>query len=124
MANEDDVRRIALSLPATAQRGTGFYVKDKSFAWTYQQKVTGMRGRVERPDVLAVRVADLEEKAALLAADPAKFFTDDHYNGYPAVLVRLAAIGTEELTELLTEAWHSRAPHRLVAAWNAGANSR
>jgi hypothetical protein len=84
--------------------GTGFYVKDKSFAWTYQEKVAGMRGRVERPDVLAVRVASLEEKETLLAADREKFFTDEHYNGYPAVLVRLAVIETDELAELLGEA--------------------
>jgi len=100
LADFDDVRRIALSLPATNQHGSGFGVNDKGFAWTYMEKVDGQRGRVERSDVLAVRVANADEKEALLAADPEKFFTTAHYNGYPAVLGRLPAIETDELTEL------------------------
>jgi len=48
--------------------------------------------RVPRPDVLAVRVRDQAEKAALLAGDPKRFFTEPHYNGFPAVLVRLPAV--------------------------------
>jgi hypothetical protein len=51
----------------------------------------------------------------LLAADPDKFFTEPHYNGFPAVLVRLPAIDTGELAELITDAWRCQAPHALVA---------
>jgi hypothetical protein len=67
-----------------------------------------------------VRVAHEVEKQALIASDPETFFTSAHYDGYPAVLVRLPSIGTEELTELLTDAWRSRAPRRLVARFDEG----
>ena len=66
-----------------------------------------------------MRVSGEEEKQALIAADPDKFFTEPHYNGYPAVLVRLAAIDEDELTELLTDAWRCAAPRRLVAEFDA-----
>jgi hypothetical protein len=69
--------------------------------------------------VLAVRVANVGEKEALIASDPEKFFTEPHYNGYPAVLVRLAAAGVKELRELLTDAWRIQAPKALVKAFDA-----
>lgn len=111
MVTEADVRRIALSLPATTERpsyGTpGFRVKDRLFA----------RIREER-DVLVVWCEDLGEKAALLASDPAKFFTTPHYDGHPTVLVRLGAIEADELAELLTDAWRVRAPKKLRDAFD------
>jgi len=119
MADASDVRRIALSFPEAVQRNSSFDVHDKGFAWFYPEKVPGQRGRVERMDVLVVRIADEGEKAALLAADPEKFFTTPHYNGYPAILVRLPAIDTDELTELLSDAWHLRAPKKLVTEFDA-----
>jgi hypothetical protein len=106
MVTEDDVRRVALSLPATTEKpsyGTpGFRVKDKLFA----------RIR-EEGDVLVVWVGDLGEKEALIASEPDKFFTTPHYDGHPTVLVRFGAVEVDELTELLTDAWHIRAPMRL-----------
>lgn len=116
MAATEDVRRIALSLPE-AQAGEdplGFSVRSKSFTWTYMERVADRRGRVARPDVIAVRVDGPGTKQELLAADPEKFFTTDHYNGYPAILVRLAAVDADELGELLTDAWRCQAPKRLV----------
>ena len=62
-----------------------------------------------------MRVASLAEKEELLAADPEKFFTEPHYNGFPAVLVRLPAIDAGELGELITDAWRSQAPRALAA---------
>lgn len=56
-------------------------------------------------------------------ATPDKFFTVPHYNGFPAVLVRLAAIDTDELTELLTTAWRLQAPKKWVAAFDAKTNA-
>jgi hypothetical protein len=50
----------------------------------------------------------------LLGSDPAKFFTEPHYNGFPAVLVRLSEVDVAELEELVTEAWRCQAPPRLV----------
>ena len=72
--------------------------------------------------MLAVRVANDAEKQMLIAADPEKFFTEPHYNGFPAVLVRLPAIDDEELAELLTDAWRCLAPRALVKAFDAGAD--
>jgi hypothetical protein len=109
---EDDVRRAALSLPATTEKpsyGTpGFRVKDKLFA----------RVR-EEGDVLVVWCWDLGEKEALIASEPKKFFTTPHYDGHPTVLVRFGAVDENEMRELLTESWRIRAPNKLVHAFDA-----
>jgi len=107
VATEDDVRRLALALPATTEKpsyGTpGFRVKDKLFA--------RMR---DEPDVLVVWVPDLEDKDALIASEPDRFFTTPHYDGHPTVLVRLGNISVAELDELLTDAWRTRASKKLL----------
>ena len=117
------MRRIALALPETveAEDDFAFRVRNKAaksgarpFAWTWHERVTPGKPRVPRPDVLVVRVASLAEKQTLLAADTAKFFTEPHYDGYRAVLVRLAAIGEDELAELITDAWRCQAPRDLI----------
>jgi hypothetical protein len=113
MASEHDVRRICLSLPETTEtpyeRLPGFRVKDKLFA----------RIRT-KPDALVVWRPEVGEKEALIVSEPEKFFQTPHYEGYPAVLVRLEAVDVEELEELLTESWALRAPARLVAAFESG----
>jgi hypothetical protein len=78
------------------------------------ERVTPKKARVPQPKVIAVRVASLEDKDFLLALDPAKFFTEPHYNGFPAVLVRLPAVTVRELRPIITEAWRSmqKAPRR------------
>ena len=110
VATEADVRRIALSLPATIEKpsyGTpGFRVRDKLFA------------RLREDGALVVFCADLAEKEALLSSEPDVLFTTPHYDGSPTVLVRLHAIDEEELTELLTDAWRVRAPARLRGAFD------
>jgi hypothetical protein len=65
---------------------------------------------VPNPGVLAVRVANLGQKDALIAAEPKKFFTEPHYNGFPAILVRLDAVTKSDLEVLLAEAWRCMAP--------------
>ena len=123
MSDAEDVRRIALALPGTSQveGQLRFAVDGKNFAWVWRERVKGQRARVPQPEVFAVRVADEEEKQVLIASDPEKFFTEPHYNGYPAVLIRLAEIENEELAELVTDAWRIRAPRRVVAKFDAGA---
>ena len=71
------------------------------------------------PDALVVRVLDLGDREALLQSNPAVFFSTPHYDGYPYVLVRLEAVNSEELAELLEDAWRIRAPKRLVADYDA-----
>lgn len=118
MATEQDVRRIAASLPETTcgvsdegQLVVSF--RDKGLAWSWRERVDPKAPKVPNRGVLAVRVDGVEAKEELLAAEPHVFFTEPHYNGYPAVLVRLGAIDADELGELLTDAWRLRAPKRL-----------
>ena len=68
-------------------------------------------------DILGARVADEGVKFALIADDPGVYFTTPHFDGYPAVLVRLAEIGEAELSELITEAWLAQAPKSLAKAF-------
>src|ERR1039458_7663147 len=121
VADQSDVRRVALSLPGTseAQDRFAFSVhnkgKQKGFPWVWAERVEPKKPRVPRPDVVAAREAARHEKEPLLAADDAKFFPEPHYNGFPAVLVRLPAIDADELAELIIDAWPCPAP-RAVAA--------
>ena len=110
MATEEDVRRIALSLPETIEKpwfnSPGFRVKDKGF----------LRIRSEAEGWLVVFVEDLGEKEMLLASEPDKFHTTPHYDGYPTVLVDLAAVDEQELTELIADSWRIKAPTRVRQA--------
>jgi hypothetical protein len=71
------------------------------------------------PEALVLRVSDMGEREALLQSQPDVFFSTPHYDGYPYVLVRLAAVDPVELEELLEEAWRVRAAKRVVKAWEA-----
>jgi hypothetical protein len=123
MADQDDVRRIALALPDTSEAEDRFAFsvankgKAKGFVWAWNERVDPKKPRVPRSDVVAIRVADRLEKEALLASDRETFFTEPHYNGFPAVLVRLPRIGLIELEELIIDAWRSQAPRALVEAF-------
>jgi hypothetical protein len=120
MADQDDVRRIALSLPGAIEEKGHFAFavankgKEKGFVWSWLERIHPKKARVPRGDVLAVRVASLTEKELLLASDDAAFFTEPHYNGYPAVLVRLPEIEASRLEQIITEAWRCTAPRALV----------
>jgi hypothetical protein len=119
MATRADVRRIALSLPATEESAGHFAFsvrnkgKAKGFVWVWMERVDPKKPRVPQPAVIAVRVAHLDDKEFLLRLNREKFFTEPHYNGFPAVLVRLAAVTVRELRPLITEAWRSQAPKGL-----------
>jgi hypothetical protein len=73
----------------------------------------------EDGETLVVRVVDLEDKEALLRSDPEVFFTTPHYDGWPYVLVRLAAVDPAQLEELIEDAWRLSAPKRVLAAYDA-----
>lgn len=125
MATQEDVRRIALSLPEAFKEDGGFAFavlnrgKRKGFAWVWQERIVPKKPRVPNPDVIALRVANEDEKQLLLAASTEKFFTEAHYNGFPAILVRLPAIDGDELAELITDAWRCQAPSALVTEFDA-----
>lgn len=126
MADQDDVRRIALALPEAVE-GDGqfsFSVSNKGkargFVWAWNQRIHPKKPRVPSKEVVAIRVASLDDKEALLATDHAKFFTEPHYNGYPAILVRLAEIDVDELEELIEDAWRCQAPKALVERFDTG----
>jgi hypothetical protein len=73
-------------------------------------------------DVLMFRVADLDVKDLFLADDRGLFFTTPHFNGYPAVLLRIPSLKRmkkAELRDLVAEAWLTRAQKRVAKAWLA-----
>jgi hypothetical protein len=120
MATQADVRRIALSLPDAEEAGDRFAFsvtnkgKLKGFVWVWMERVVPKKPRVPNPGVIAVRVANEGQKNALLSADRAKFFTEPHYDGFPAVLVRLDAVTVADLKVLIAEAWRCQAPAELA----------
>jgi hypothetical protein len=116
MVDSATVRRLALAMPAAQEESREgrlvFSVAGKGFAWTYMERAAPKKPRRPRPDVLAVRCA-IEKKEVLVDAAPDRFFDDDHYRGYPALLVRLEAIDEQELSSLLTDSWRLTAPKRM-----------
>lgn len=124
MATWDDVRRIALALPETGERLSRdlrqWRVKDKLFVWERPLRRADIEALGHAaPDgpILGARTEHLGAKEALLADDPAVYFTTPHFDGYPAVLVRLERIALDDLDELIVEAWLARAPKRLAQAY-------
>ena len=121
MATQKDVQRIALSLPGTSEVKGRFAFsvarrdKQKAFVWVWRERVKPKKPRVPNPAVLAVRVADLDEKNVLLGLDGEKFFTEPHYDGFPAVLVRLSKVTAAELRQLVTSAWRCMAPRSALS---------
>jgi hypothetical protein len=124
VATWDDVSRLALELPETSEGVSRdqrrWLVKDKGFVWERPLRRADYEALGDAaPDgpILGARVEHLVAKEALLADDPSVYFTTPHFDGYPAVLVRLDRIGLEDLHELIVEAWLARAPKRLVSAF-------
>src|SRR5262245_24968384 len=112
MAQWKDVRRIALALPETSEltsrEHAAWAVVDKSFAWERPLRPADIRAlgdRAPKGAILAVRVAHLLAKEARLDSQPDVCFTTPHFDGYPAVLVKLGKIKVSDLEELITEAW-------------------
>ena len=121
VADWDDVRRLALGLPETAEhvsRGLASWrVRDKGFVWERPLRPGDLRAlgpAAPRGPILGARVEHLGAKEALLADDPSVYFTTPHFDGYPAILVRLEQIALDELEELVIEAWLARAPKRVA----------
>ncbi len=117
MADAEDVRRLALTLPHVEEidsDGFDFRVGGKGFIWSYPERKPGQR-RVIRTDIAVLYVGDEAEKQALLLGEPEVFFTTPGYDGWPLVMLRLPEVDGERLTELVTDAWRMRAPRELAA---------
>jgi hypothetical protein len=122
MADADDVRRLALSLPHVEEidsDGFDFRVGGKGFVWSYPERQPGQR-RVIRTDVAVLYVGDEAEKQALLLGEPRIFFTTPGYDGWPLVMLRLAEVDFDRLTELVTDAWRMRAARELAGDLDLG----
>ena len=124
MATWDDVCRIALALPETSEQVSRelrqWRVKNKAFVWERPLRradVEALGDDVPDGPILGARVEHLGAKEALLSDDSDVFFTTPHFDGYPAILVRLDRIGIEGLNEVIIEAWLARAPKRLAKAY-------
>jgi hypothetical protein len=124
VAGWDDVRRIALALPETSERVSRdrpqWRVKDKLFVWERplrQSDLEALGNKAPSGPILGARVEHLGAKEALLANDEGVFFTTPHFDGYPAILVRLEQITVEDLDEVIVEAWLARAPKRLAKSY-------
>jgi hypothetical protein len=125
MASLRDVRRIALALPGTSEETSS----GGNSAWTVGKKFFTWERPLRRADlaalgddaptgpILGIRTPDLEMKEVLLASDPGVYFTIPHFDGYPAVLVRLGKIALKELEDVIVEAWLARAPKRAVTTY-------
>ncbi len=123
MATWSEVRRLALALPGTSERSSRgarqWRVRDKLFVWERPLRKTDLAELgldAQDEPILGARTAGLDAKEALLASDPRVFFATSHFDGYPAVLVRLERIGTARLKALVKHAWLARASPSLVKA--------
>jgi hypothetical protein len=124
MATWEDVSQAAAALPELAERtdrgGFEWRVRNKPVAWERPLRRGDLEALGEAaPEgpILAVRVPHVGVKEALLSENPEVFFTTPHFDGYPAILIRLDAIGLPELAEVLTEGWLAQAPKWLAAVY-------
>ena len=115
MASQADVRRIALALPGVREEAGHFRfsvqggTEWRAICWVWLERIHPTQARVPCAGVLAVHTASLDEKEAMLLAEPERFFTEKHYDGYPAVLVRLPMMRVAELRAVLAAAHAAQA---------------
>jgi hypothetical protein len=122
MATIDDVALVALELPEVTENerhgNLTWSVAGKGFAWERPFSKADVKrfGDASPPDgpILAVRVGDLAEKEAVLAAQPKAFFTIPHFAGYPAVLVQLRKVTKKALRDAIIDGWLACAPPNLA----------
>jgi len=127
VATLDDVTRLASGLPEVSDGerhgNRTWFVAGKAFAWDRPFSKADIRrfGDETPPEgpILAVRVEDLGEKEAVLAAHPEAFFTIPHFDGYSAVLIQLRLVSEQSLREAITDGWLACAPPKLAQQYLA-----
>jgi hypothetical protein len=130
VATWDDVSRLALAMPEAIEqdmRGNrAWKVKDKLFVWERplrKSDLAALGDAAPTGPILGARVEHLGAKEALIQSEPEIFFTAPHFEGYPAVLIKLPDIPLDELEEVIAEAWLARAPKRLAQTYLDGLGS-
>jgi hypothetical protein len=132
MVSVDEAARMALALPDVTEGerhgNRTWAVAGKAFAWERPFSKADIRrfGDATPPaaPILAVRVADLAEKEAVLAANANAFFTIPHFDGYAAVLIQLKAVTKSALREAIVDGWLACAPPKLADEYASGRTRR
>ena len=127
MATMADLDELALSMPQTTKEVSddgrpSYLVHGKMFCFHRGRRRDAVDPKTgdRLDDVLMFRVADLDVKELHLADGRGVYFTTPHFDGYPAVLMRipdLARIDRDELYDLVVEAWLTKAHKRVAKAW-------
>jgi hypothetical protein len=127
MATMRDLDALAMAMPGTVQEESedgrpSYLVNGKMYCFHRSRRPDAVDPETgdRLADVLMFRVADLEEKELILADPSGPFFTTPHFNGYPAVLLRirdLKRLSRAELRDVVVDAWLTRAPKRVAKAW-------
>lgn len=131
MATWDDVARISLALPE-AEAGMRFgdrtwVIRGKAFAWVRPLRAKdrdALGDAAPDGEILGLRTTDVDEQRALVSGEAEYFFITPHFDGFPAVLVKLDDVPVPRLEEAIAEAWVAQAPKRVAAAWLAGRAER